>query len=191
MALASQFRRLNHQAGQSDGEMALGEDLVAHGSVVVLPRRAAVLQTSTRPGQYRPSPIGTKDVVCSSRCQASRLQLVGTSIRRGTACRAQRLAVLRSPSPAHRSLLSALGRSQRASGVWGGAKIGRANGRSPSFWPLSAPLPPSARRRFPRATTALRYDFGAENPVERTLSSTPSKPCHRLFTFFLLTASTT
>ena len=77
--------------------------------------------------------------------------------------------------------LSALGRFQRPGGAWGGAKIDRPNGRSPSSWALSAPLPPSARRRFPRATTALRYGFGTENPVERTLSSTPSKPCHTSF----------
>ena len=38
---------------------------------------------------------------------------------------------------------------------------------------------------------ALRHDFGTENQASRTLSGTPAKPCHRLFTFFLLTVSTT
>ena len=89
-------------------------------------------------------------------------------------------------SPFRRSAAS----SGRA-GAGVGKKIGRHNGRSPSSWPLSAPLPPFASRRFPRARTALRYGFGTENPVERTPSSTPSKLCHRLFTFFLLAISTT
>ena len=38
---------------------------------------------------------------------------------------------------------------------------------------------------------ALGSDFGTENPASRTLSITPAKPGHRLFTFFLLTISTT
>ncbi len=36
----------------------------------------------------------------------------------------------------------------------------------------------------------LGHDFGTENRASRTLFTTPAKPCHRLFTFFLLAIST-
>ena len=36
----------------------------------------------------------------------------------------------------------------------------------------------------------LGHDFRMENPASRTLFTTPPNPCHRLFTFFLLTVST-
>ena len=60
----------------------------------------------------------------------------------------------------------------------------RANGRSPSPCPLS-------HHPLGRVLLALGHDFGTENPASRTLSTTPAKPCHGLFMFFLLTISTT
>ena len=61
----------------------------------------------------------------------------------------------------------------------------------PSFRPSPAQLPPFARQRFSCARTALRHGFGTENRASRTLLTTPAKRRHRLFTFFLLAASTT
>ena len=54
-----------------------------------------------------------------------------------------RPAVLRLVAPAHRSFVSALGRPRRASGAWGGTKIGRADGRSPAS-ELRPPPPPTS-----------------------------------------------
>ena len=69
-----------------------------------------------------------------------------------------------------------------------GQEIGRANGRSPLCG--HSPLTPSTLS-LGGVLLALGHDFGTENRASKTLSSTRAKPCHRLFTFFLLPVSTT
>ena len=104
------------------------------------------------------------------------------STRRGTACRAQRVAVLRLPPV--RPLFPL------------GARPPAAAERGPGWGKKSAVL--TADASFPDSIYslggvffALGHDFRTGNPASRTLSTTPAKPCHRLFTSFLLTISTT
>ncbi len=90
--------------------------------------------------------------------------------------------------PAHRSLLSAFGPLLAAErGLGWGKKVVRPYGRFPSSYPLATDATPSLGGVF----LALGHDFCTENPASTTLSSTPTEPCHRLFTFFLLAISMT
>ena len=93
-------------------------------------------------------------------------------------------AALRPVAPAQRSFLSALGRSQRPSGAWGGAKNRPSQRPTPLF--LAAP-----HHSLGGVFLALGHDFRTENAASRTLFTTPVNLHHRLFTFFLLTISTT
>ncbi len=57
--------------------------------------------------------------------------------------------------------------------------------------PTADPAFPGSIYSLGSVFLALGHDFGTENLASRMLSTTPAKPCHRLFTFFLLTTSTT
>ncbi len=104
-------------------------------------------------GQSRGTPV------CPSRRQAALTTFEPRSTR--LICAVARPAVLRLVAPAHRSFVSALARPRRASGAWGGTKIGRADGRSPSHHspkPSHTSLkfltrPPSTRSSYPHHLT--------------------------------------
>ncbi len=101
----------------------------------------------------------------------------GGSAGMSVSSRRGRLAAVTAKPLTLRRVHTALGRLRRPRGDLGwGQEIGRANGRSPSSWPLSSPLPPSARRRFPCARTRFWHGkSGLEDAFHhsrKTLSQT-------------------